>query len=206
MKDIAIYGAGGLGREVKTILDAINRENEVYNFLGFFDDGKKGEKVLGTIADLNRWDKPIALVVAAGAPRVKKDIISKISNSNVQYETVIHPRAITGDSDTITIGEGTIIGAGTILTTDIVIGAHVLINLNVTVGHDSIIGSFTSVMPGVNIAGSVEIGDEVLIGAGANVVNAVTIGGKARIGAGAVVLRDVNAGATVVGVPAREKN
>ena len=40
MKKIAIFGAGGFGREVKTIIDAINKENEnTYNFVGFFDDG-----------------------------------------------------------------------------------------------------------------------------------------------------------------------
>jgi hypothetical protein len=59
MKNIAIIGAGGFGREVKTILDAINVLNPVYNFLGFYDDGfEKGDNsngypILGGIECVN---------------------------------------------------------------------------------------------------------------------------------------------------------
>jgi len=35
MKDITIFGAGGFGREVKTIIDAINKSEPSYNFIGF---------------------------------------------------------------------------------------------------------------------------------------------------------------------------
>ena len=43
MKEIAIYGAGGCGREVACIIELINQEKRVWNFIGFFDDGiKKG--------------------------------------------------------------------------------------------------------------------------------------------------------------------
>ena len=48
MKNIAIFGAGGFGREVKTIIDSINSKNpNTYNFLGFYDPGL----VTGTSAD-----------------------------------------------------------------------------------------------------------------------------------------------------------
>ena len=40
MKDIAIYGAGGLGREVACLIRMINESKEIpeWNFIGFFDD------------------------------------------------------------------------------------------------------------------------------------------------------------------------
>ena len=38
MKDIAIYGAGGFGREVASLIKRINRIENQWNFVGFFDD------------------------------------------------------------------------------------------------------------------------------------------------------------------------
>ena len=48
------------------------------------------------------------------------------------------------------------------------------------------------------------IGDNVFIGAGARVLGNIQVGDDAVIGANAVVIQDVPAGATVVGVPARQ--
>lgn len=205
MKKIAIYGAGGLGREIKTIIDAINRCNLTYEFLGFFDDYASGNHIIGGKGELNSWNEPIFIVLGVGGPEVKEKIVSQINNANIVYETIIHPRAIIGDEDQVKIGEGTVIGAGSILTTNIEIEKHVLINLNVTVGHDTIIKSFTSVMPGVNIAGGVTIGSSVLIGSGAGIINAAQIGDKAIVGAGALVVKAVPSAVTVIGIPAKER-
>ena len=41
MKDIAIYGAGGFGREVACLLRRINEQAPQWNLRGFFDDGKE---------------------------------------------------------------------------------------------------------------------------------------------------------------------
>ncbi|ELR70617.1 Acetyltransferase (isoleucine patch superfamily) [Fulvivirga imtechensis AK7] len=204
MKKIAIYGAGGLGKEVKTIIDAINQAKPVYDFLGYFDDNVRGDHVIGGLADLNRWEENIHLVIGIGAPEVKEQIISSITNSFIRYETLIHPGAEIGNGDDVQIGVGTIVTAGCILTTDIEIGKHVLLNLNTTIGHDVVIGDFCSIMPGVNLAGAVKIKKSVLIGSGANIINAVCIGERAVVGAGAVVLKNVKSHSTVVGVPARE--
>ena len=38
MKDIAVFGKGGYGQEMKCLIDAINRVNPEWNFIGYFDD------------------------------------------------------------------------------------------------------------------------------------------------------------------------
>jgi len=48
------------------------------------------------------------------------------------------------------------------------------------------------------------IGNGVIVGAGAKVLGPIRVGDKALIGSNAVVLKDVPAGASVVGIPARE--
>ena len=39
MKEIAIFGAGGFGREIACIINQINQANHCWKFIGFFDDG-----------------------------------------------------------------------------------------------------------------------------------------------------------------------
>ena len=204
---IIIYGAGGLGKEVLTLIRAM----DVFEPVGFIDDGfkkgteLKGLKVLGGVDTLNVMTTTVNLVLAVGDPSTKAMLIKKmIDPSRVYFPTLIHPSAIIQDESAVTIGPGSIICAGCILTTDIVLGSHVLLNLNTTVGHDVTIGDYTSIMTGVNIAGKVEIGDGVMIGSGANVINNVNVGNFAKVGMGAVVIKNVEPQSTVVGVPARK--
>lgn len=202
MRKIAIYGAGGLGKEVLTIIKSINEVNPEFDFIGFFDDHKK-HGVIGDFNDINKLDQETDMVVAVGDPKLKHHLIDKIQNTKISFATLIHPTAVLGDKNKVKIGDGTIICAGAVLTTDINLEHHVLINLNCTVGHDVHIGNYTSVMPGVNIAGNVNIGKKTFIGSGANIINNLKVGEGATVGAGAVVITNVEPGTTVVGIPAK---
>ncbi len=202
---LLIYGAGGLGKEVLSLVNA----TDSYEVRGFLDDGIspgtiiKGVKILGGYDELRSFDSPVNLAVAFGSPTSKLDVLKKIDRSKVHFPILRHPSVILQEASAIEIGEGTILCAGSILTTDIRIGSYVLINLNCTIGHGVTIGTASSLMPGVNIAGEVQIGSSVLIGSGVNIINRVKIGNNSIVGMGSVVLRDVEAGVTVAGVPAK---
>lgn len=209
MKDIAIFGAGGFGREVKTLIEQLNKCENSYRFIGFFDDGKKtgelinGFPVLGGITELNSWNKPLCLAIALGDPIIKKKVHDKITNSLINFPTLIHPSVILGDKQFIDIEEGCIICAGVIITVNIKIGRFTTINLSCTVGHDTNIGPFSSFMPTVNISGEVNIGEGVYVGTGAKIINQLSIGEWTIVGAGAVVAKSLPAQCTAVGVPAK---
>lgn len=209
MKDIAIYGAGGFGREVVCLIEAINKDTPTWNLIGFFDDNIiKGTiindiPVLGGEEDICNWSKELYLVLAIGSPEIKKNIFTRISNPKIFYPTLIHPSALLGNCKFIEIGKGCIICAGVILTVNIEVGDFVIFNLDCTVGHDSVIGSYSSFMPTVNISGEVTIGEEVYIGTGAKIINQLSIGEKVIIGAGAVVAKSLPSCCTAVGIPAK---
>ncbi len=205
-KELIIYGAGGLGREVLTMVNALPE----WQPIGFIDDNVpagtvvKGLKVLGSIAVLDTMTSIPNIVLALGSPLVKKRLEGQLLKYSVQFPRLIHPSVIMQDPASIVIGAGSIITAGCILTTDIHIGKHVLINLNSTIGHDCVIADYTSVMCGVNIAGEVNIGTSVFIGSGVNVLNQASLGEGCTVGMGAVVLKNVLQHTTVAGVPAKE--
>lgn len=209
MREIAIFGVGGFGREVLALIKDINKVKPTWNIVGFFDDGhEKGElingfPVLGKTEELNRWPTPISLAVSIGNPKVKKNIIDKVSNPLVDYPTLIHPLVWVGDKEFVEIGKGCIICAGTLITTNIKIEDFVILNLGCTVGHDSVIKKYSSFMPSGNISGEVTIGEGVYVGTGAKIINQLEIGEYTIVGAGAVVSKTLPARCTAVGVPAK---
>lgn len=205
---IAIYGAGGLGREIAVMVEQINRSEPCWKVEGFYDDGiarstiVDGLPVIGGIDEVNRITAHTSLVVAIADPQIRRRVVDRITNEHIDFPTLIHPQAIPGGGDNY-FGRGTIITAGCILTTGIVLGEFVIINLASTLGHDVKLGSFTIVMPGCNISGNVEVDEGSLVGTGAKLLQNLTIGKNSRIGAGAVVTKSFGDGVTVVGVPAR---
>jgi len=208
MKDIAIFGAGGFGREIKIIIDAINKVTPTYNLIGFFDDGKNvGElinsiPVLGGLQQLHQYNKPLAIAFSVADPNVRKKIVNSIKNTNITYPNIIHPNVDLG-GDQISLGQGNIICNGNILTCNITILDFVILNLQCTVGHDSVLKSYCSVMPSVSISGEVILNEGVYIGVGARIINQVEIGEFSVVGSGAVVTKSLPSYITAVGVPAK---
>jgi sugar O-acyltransferase (sialic acid O-acetyltransferase NeuD family) len=204
---IYIYGAGGLGSEIKALLNHLKE----WKLAGFYDDhyavGMSFEKLpcLGGLSELLKIENEIQLVLAFGDPAIKIKFVDKLaSKKNISFPTLIHSENNLLDKNSISLGDGCIISAGAVLTTHISLGKHTLININATVGHGSVLGDCCSVMPGANLAGEVQLGNGVLVGSGANILGGVKIGEGARIGSGSVVTKDVKSFETVVGIPAKE--
>lgn len=207
MEKIAIIGSGGFAREVLTLIEDINRQIATYEIMGFIDNDTSmvihGYPVIGDDEQVNNTKEALSVVLAVGEPHLKRKIRNKYTNPLVKFPTVIHPSVLIGDKNTVAIGDGCIICAGCILTTDIVIKDYVTLNLMCTVGHDTEIGNYCSFMPSVNISGEVRIEEGVYVGTGAKIINQLEIGKNTIVGAGAVVAKRLPADCTAVGVPAK---
>jgi sugar O-acyltransferase (sialic acid O-acetyltransferase NeuD family) len=207
MKKIAIIGAGGFGREVKMLIDQINKNEQKFEIIGFYDDKEytndiNGIAYLGKLENINEVNYPLSIAVAIGDPQTKKKIIESINNQNINFPNLIHPSVLMGD-DNVKIGFGNIICAGVIITVDIEIENFVILNLSCTLGHDTHVKSFSSFMPTVNISGEVLINEAVYVGTGAKIINLLEIGENTIVGAGAVVSKSLPANCTAVGIPAK---
>lgn len=207
MGKLAIVGSGGFAREVLTLINAINSNTPQYEIVGFVGEDKSqsvhGYPVIGNDDEVNLTQEPLSIVIAVGEPGLKAKIRGKYNNPLISFPTLVHPSVIFGDKESIKIGQGSIVCAGCILTTDINIRDFVTLNLQCTVGHDTVIGNYSSFMPSVNISGEVDIKEGVYVGTGAKIINQVEIGEQTIVGAGAVVAKTLPANCTAVGVPAK---
>jgi sugar O-acyltransferase (sialic acid O-acetyltransferase NeuD family) len=210
VKDLAIYGAGGFGRETALQILQINARSKKWMIKGFYDDGlSKGQvvdslKVLGGFADIQAHKKQIDLVIAIADPTIRKSIADKLDNKKISFPSIVHPSCQPGARSN-RWGRGCILTAGVILTTGIELEDFVVINLASTVGHDVKMGQFVTIMPGCNISGNVRIGERSMLGTGAQVLQNLSIGKCCKVGAGAVVTNDFGDNKTIVGIPAHEK-
>ena len=211
-KKIAVFGAGGLGREVAGGIERINRSGkESWEFVGFYDDGlEKGTiishygKVLGGIKELNDVKEPLSIAIAIGTPASRKRIYDQIVNPNISFPNIIAPSFKVLDSETFKIGKGNIIQDNCSATCDVTIGSFNVFNGSDIMGHDDVIGDFNMLMPGVHLSGEVSLGNYNLLGVNSVVLQQIDIGENVVLGAGSVLIYKPKDGFTYIGVPAKK--
>lgn len=204
---LVIVGAGGHGRELLDVVEAMNAARPAYEFLGFVDDGsfdpdrlaRRGTAHLGgleVLAEINA-----EYVLGLGSPSARRTVDAAAAGWGRRAATLVHPRANVGSD--VVLGPGTVVTALASLTTHIRTGRHVHLNIGSTVAHDCRFGDYVTLAPGAHISGSVTLHDDVTIGTGAVVIQGLTIGRGTTVGAGAAVVRDLPSDVVAVGVPAK---
>lgn len=191
-----IIGAGGFGREVYWSLSPIERINTVF-FVDdrFWDDSN--EKILPlSLFEASKYE----VIVAIGNPRDRFDIVQRLPKST-KYFTHVHPSVqILGDD--VEIGKGSIICAGSVITTNVKIGEHAHLNLQTTIGHDCEIGDYFTTAPGAKISGNCKIHDLVYVGTNASIKEKITIHSFTTIGLNSGVVKHIEEPGVYVGCPA----
>ncbi|MBQ7690514.1 MAG: serine acetyltransferase [Muribaculaceae bacterium] len=213
MKDIAIYGSGGFGREVACLIDRINKscDEPEWNLIGFFDDSKEtgypvshNGNVLGSIEALNDWPSPLNIVIAIGNPQAVRKVAQEITNPLIEFPNVIDPSFSICDAEAFRIGKGNIIqGRQCFASCDVVIGDFNVLNGSVVLGHDVKMGSFNVFMSNVFLSGEVVVGDCNLLGVGAIVLQRVKIGNNVHLSPASVLITNPKDGELYIGNPAQ---
>ncbi|MDU7199167.1 acetyltransferase [Phytobacter diazotrophicus] len=200
---LAIYGAGGLGREVLELAMQINKLQSRWSSLCFIDDINanrqlKSHDVL-SLALISPQEYEV--VVAVGEPSLRKYLAEKAKDAGFNLATLIHPDAYIS-SDT-TIGMGSVICYGAFISCDTVIGDNVHLQPNASLGHDCCIGNHCVISSYANLAGHCIVGDLTFIGMNAVVRETSTIGAETIISMGSAVFNDIASGVIAMGNPAR---
>ena len=208
MKDLYIIGAGGFGREVAWLAERINQNKPTWNIKGFVDDDKEkwnqefdGYQVLGGISYLAKCNNAYVVCAIANVI-IRKKIIDELSKYSLNYATLIDPSVII--SRHVEIGEGSIICAGSIISTDVEIARHVIIDWNCTVGHDDVLSNFVTLYPSVNVSGCCNIGECVELGTGMQIIQGLRVESNTIIGASSCVVKDIDSPGVYVGIPAKK--
>jgi sugar O-acyltransferase (sialic acid O-acetyltransferase NeuD family) len=208
VRDLVILGGGGFAREVWWLSEEVNRERREWNVVGFIDEapGTAGtllcdRPVLGDFGWFEGRSTPPHVVCGVGSNPTRRRLVDRSRTLGLRFATLVHPTV--QRSRFVEVGEGSVLCAGVILTTQIRIGDHVNLNLDCTVGHDAVIEDFCNLSPGVHISGAVHLEPGVDIGTGAVVLPGVRVGRDSVLGAGAVVRSDVPTRSVAVGIPAR---
>jgi sugar O-acyltransferase (sialic acid O-acetyltransferase NeuD family) len=185
----ALVGYGGHAKEVMSQMGT--------KLTCFVDDGFD---VYGTrpLSEFN--PKEYVLMVAIADPRDRYDVIQKLPK-DTQFFTFIHPTALLmGD---VEIGEGSFVGAYSILTTNIKIGKHAILNRGNQIGHDCEIGDYFSAMPGAIVSGNVKIHDLVYMGNNSSIREKLSIHSLSTVGMNSAVVKHIEEPGIYVGCPAK---
>jgi sugar O-acyltransferase (sialic acid O-acetyltransferase NeuD family) len=194
-----IIGAGGFGREIYWSLSLMERVNTK-----FFVDDKYWDGNDDLVLPISQFNPNEYEVVVAIANSNDRERIVNTLPKNTKYFTHIHPTAQIHGPD-VEIGEGSIICAGTIITTNVKIGKHAHLNLITTVGHDCVIGDYFTTAPGVQISGNENIGNRVYFGTRSCVKQKITICDDVIVGMNAGVVNNITESGVYVGTPAIKK-
>ncbi len=210
MKNIAIYGFGGLGREVACVIQKINEINPTWNLIGFFDDGEpvgkecKYGKVLGNIDTVNSWKETLSIVIAIATPKYLELISNKINNPLIDFPNIIAPGVFFFDEESVSMGKGNIITFGCRFSCGVSLGDFNILDGMISLGHETSIGSYNAIFPETRISGQTSIGNKNFFGARTFVAQGLKVGNESRFWAGTFVLRNTKDGLSYMGNPAKK--
>lgn len=206
MTDIIIVGAGGCGREVANWIEDINKEEPVWNILGFLDDNEHAldgfpckYKIIGPIKD-HQPACGTKYAMGIANPAVKKIVGPALVNKGAVFASIIHPS--TKNYSEYELGTGLVTYPNSKIATGCRIGDFVTLQSTI-LGHDSQLENYVTVSSSCGITGGTILHEGCFVADHACISVGLEIGANSYVGIGSVVIRNVPEKAKVFGNPAR---
>ncbi len=212
MKQLLIFGAGGFSAEVAWVAEEMYMGSPLadqWEIIGYADDdeSKKGNYIYGypVLGDPEylaaNLDGEVWYHCAVANNKTRENMAARLEKLGWHAATLFHPSVVFAKNTEV--GEGSYIGALSIVNPNAKIGKHVLINQRVAIGHDVKMGDFSQACPGAQINGGCKIELGAMIGSNASIHQGRTVGKYSTVGANSQVVVKVKPGTTVSGVPAK---
>lgn len=196
---ICLFGAGGHGRVVAGQI----RVRHPQTYICFGDTQRPVASCVNGYRvefDHPQRVRDARLIVTIGDNALRAQAQQAAIEADVPLAVFIaDPDRYFGDAP----GEGSMILAGAVVTSDARIGAGVIVNSGAIVEHDSEVGDFCHVAPGAVLSGGSLLGQGVFVGTGARVIRQARIAPGCIIGSGATVIHDIAEPGIYAGTPAR---
>jgi len=194
----AIIGAGGHAREVFWSLSTNDQSIAV-----FFVDDEYWSSNVDSILPLSKFDPyEYEAIVAIGSPLVRKRIVDQLPSNTIFFTHIHHSAQLLAND--IEIGDGSFIGANSVLTTNITIGEHSILNRGTHIGHDTKIGKYFSAMPGTIVSGDCKIGDYVYLGTNSSIREKINICDNVTLGLNSGVVKNISDPGVYAGTPTKK--
>jgi sugar O-acyltransferase (sialic acid O-acetyltransferase NeuD family) len=197
-KSLAIYGFGGHAREVafqmKYVIDSKNLD------LQFYVDDEYANDLAKPISEFDPKER--VMMVAVADPKDREMMVKKLP-AETEFFTFIHDASLVLDFENFTIGEGSFVGAFSLITTNVNIGKHAILNRGNHIGHDTIIGDYLSMMPGSVISGNVTAGHRLYMGTNSSIREKLEICDDVTLGLNCGLVKNIIEPGIYVGLPAK---
>jgi acetyltransferase EpsM len=204
MSRLMLIGGGGFAKEVAEIAEL--NDHTVVGYVASAP-GTIHYPYLGTMERLRELRDHFDIVaIAFGAvdrrsAASRAAVVNWVIDEQFPAKPLVSPRAIRARG--ASVGDGTVVAHGAVLSVDCAIGAFSIVNTNAIVGHDARVGSNVTLAPAAFVGGDASIDDNTLMGPGTIVLEGRTVGRNVVVGMGATVARDVPPRSTVMPVRAR---
>jgi sugar O-acyltransferase (sialic acid O-acetyltransferase NeuD family) len=206
MKKLMLVAAGGLAREaldVERLLDRFEEIRVVDDNPALWGGTLAGERIVGGLDLVPEYDDHHLLVCAGRGP-ARRRIVERLCAWGVdprRFATVVHPRVLVPPG--CSVGAGSILLEGAVLTAQVRVGNHVVVMPHVTLTHDDVVEDYATLCAGVTLGGAVRVRSGAYLGMNSCVRERLTVGVDATLGMGAALVDDLPDGQTWAGTPAR---